>query len=96
MFDSTSFGGYVGVVSAYSPNQFSMTLNSRGAGAEKSIENSMKILHKVLKGLPDIGVATRHAMIASRDYDSFADYMLTHETVVPMYIIMAGIKENQG
>ena len=95
MFDSVMFGGYQGVATAYVEGSFSMSLNARGGGGEKgSIEQYFRIMGLIYSGLPEIGIATREAMIACDNFDCFQETMLSIETIVPMFIIIAGTEAN--
>jgi len=94
LFEAVMFGGYVGVASAYRPNSFSLTLNARDVN--KGVEEYFHIMGKIYMGLPDIGVATRNALIACDNIDCMLDNISTMKTVVPMYFIMAGVEANQG
>jgi len=89
------FGGYQGVATAYVEKSFSMSLNARGGGGEKgSIEQYFRIMGLIVSGLPEIGIASREAMIKCSTFDCFQEEFLAVETIVPMYLIMAGIEEN--
>jgi hypothetical protein len=88
------FGGYVGVASGYKQNQYSLTLNARGVA--KGVEEYFNIMGKILAGRPEIGVMTRNAMTTCGDFKCVQDTISSTKTIVPMYVIMAGIEENQG
>jgi len=62
IFEAVMFGGYVGVASGSSPNQYSFTLNARDTAIPKGVEEYFNIMGKILRGLPDIGVAARNAL----------------------------------
>lgn len=51
---------------------------------------------KIYAGLPEIGIATRDAMTSCATFDCMHDTISAMNTVVPMYIIMAGTEANQG
>lgn len=94
LFDAVMFAGYVGVASGQRLNEYSLTINARGV--EKGVEEYFNIMGKIYSGLPEIGVMIRYAMTDNKDFESVQAAVAASRTVVPMYIIMAGTKENQG
>jgi len=94
LFDAAMFGGYIGVASAYRPGGYSLTLNARGM--DKGIENYFTIMGRILAGRPEIGVMTRDAVTKCDTFDCVQDYTSKTRTVVPMYVIIAGVEANQG
>ena len=51
---------------------------------------------KIYAGLPEIGIATREAMTNCDTFECTQETLSATKTIVPMYIIMAGVEENQG
>jgi len=88
------FGGYQGVHTAFKPEGFSMTLNSRGGGGGSQIEKYFRIMGDIYEGLPEIGIATRDAVIDCAGFDCLVDRLSTVTTIVPIYLIMAGLEDN--
>jgi len=66
LFEAVMFGGYVGVASGFMHNQYSLTLNARGV--EKGIDEYFTIMGKIYAGVPEIGIATRDAMTACKNF----------------------------
>jgi len=96
LFESTQFGGFTGVTTAYKPGEFSMSLNARGSHDNVGIDKYFRIMTQISMGVPSIVTVTRDAMTSCADYDCFRDTILDKKTVTEMYVIIAGKEVNQG
>ncbi len=92
IFEAVMFGGYVGVASGYRPNKYSLTLNARGVN--KGVKEYFDVMGKIYAGLPEIGIATRDSMTNCDTFECMQSTISAVNTVVPMYIIMAGTEPN--
>jgi len=73
---------------------YTLTLNARNV--KKGVEEYFNIMSKIYMGNPEIGIATRDAIEACPDFDCMQETWSATQTAVPMYLILAGTKDNQG
>ena len=97
VFSSVMFAGYQGVHTAFKEGAYSFTMNARSVDPDDhGVKKYFRIMGEIYLGYPEIGIAAREGILASPDYDSLVAYFEEVETIVPIYVILAGMEPNQG
>lgn len=96
LYDANMFGGYVGVLTAFKRNAYSLSLNSRGYVKGGAMKNYEMVVREIQLGVPEIGMATRDALNGADTFDQAVDAMSSFKTICPKYVIMAGMGPNDG
>lgn len=89
-FTATTYAGYVGVVTGYRPNLFSITGDERNEG---SLFSNIKSL---LEGGKFTFFMEREVLTKATSYDEAFKMLTTSPTIAPVYYIIAGTSNNEG
>ena len=96
LYKSTTFAGYVGVLSGMKPGAFSVTIDTRFYP-----EGPLQMLEEILVALRDrqanlVALLTRKALEETNNYDDAMQMLSYEHTVADVYYIVAGAGKNQG
>lgn len=96
LFEAIQFGGDVGVYTGSRPGKYYFSLNARNSAETKGVDAFFKVLAHVMEGLPEIAFLARDALTTCEDYDCVVDAFSHTNSIVPIYLIIAGNEANQG
>ena len=82
--------GNTGIFTCLKPNAFSISLNAR------MLNNTNEMINQFMKGMPLLGWVLRETMINAKDYKEAVKMVRGSKTVSGGYIIIAGIKKDEG
>jgi len=96
MFYSTSFGGYVGVVSGQKPLSYSLTINTRF-----NQNGILYLLSEVLSSLREpqyslVSFLTRDTLTHISNFTDAGDKLSENPLIADVYYIVAGVKPGEG
>ena len=93
LYMGTTFAGYFGLLTAMKPNKYTVSLNERHQGMWT--ENDYEAAKDGPKGM--IAFAIRDLLEDdSVDFEKAVTRLSTIELITPSYIILGGLKDNQG
>eukprot|EP00347_Sterkiella_histriomuscorum_P004243 403361198 len=94
LYDGVFFGGIVATYTAYKEGSFAITLNQRSPSHSK-LELAQNIA-RIFMGYTQSGWAIRDALATCHNYDCAVSKLSTEPHVAPSYLIISGIKDNEG
>uniref|UniRef100_A0A7S3GIA7 N-acylethanolamine-hydrolyzing acid amidase n=1 Tax=Palpitomonas bilix TaxID=652834 RepID=A0A7S3GIA7_9EUKA len=92
LFQGITFVGFIGLITAYKPGQFSMSMDAREEGGAIAGD----FLQMIFKGGVETSYAGRVIMQEATDYESARTLASTISLAAPIYIIMAGSQPGEG
>jgi len=89
-FKATTYAGYVGIVTGYRPNLFSITGDERDEGS--LVSNILSLLG----GNSFTFFMEREVLNKAQNYSEALQLLTSSPTIAPVYFILAGVNRNEG
>lgn len=93
VYKGTTFAGYIGLMTAFKPNGFSVSVDERDQGQWS--RNDLEAAKVGPKGIISLIIRDLVAN-ASMTFPSAVQVLSTMELIAPCYIIVGGIKDSEG
>jgi len=94
LFESMMFAGDIGVYTGVRYNAFSISENDRHL--EGTIDSLMTNIKMIFAGQLPISWMIRETLTEETTFEQAFSHLVSTKVVAPGYLIMAGIKENEG
>lgn len=88
------FGGVVGTYTAVKQGAFAITLNQREP--TRTYFSLGQNIARIFMGYNQVGWGIRDALAACHNYECAVSKLSTEPHVAPSYVIISGVKDNEG
>ncbi|CAF1173525.1 unnamed protein product [Rotaria sordida] len=95
LFKTTSFAGYIGVLTGLKPNVFSISVNSR-TSFHGGYEGLIEWIFNINRNQSFITFAIRDILTKAKSFDVVVNYLSETELLAPCYYIVGGPNLEQG